>query len=127
MSHIKYVGEFEFEKGNVRVLWELGEQEQRGYEIEIDYDCSNGDLKGLGNWSFGYENWSYEVWEAWGEYLENCLSEIEGNEEELKTFLKRMDNIDCTYTLYNQELALDFQHLKDLEKIKSLINKERAE
>ncbi|MFE8703969.1 hypothetical protein ACFYKX_25685 [Cytobacillus sp. FJAT-54145] len=118
MGVIQCVGTYPFPQGEIRVLWEIGEIIEHGLEIEIDLDRPCGYLEGLGNWSFGLDK---DTWERWGSWIETRVYECQGNEQRLEELLAFLDSLDCTF---RPEKGI---HLKDLKKIKSLIERDTDE
>jgi hypothetical protein len=123
MGWIKWEGRYEFPEGTLYILWDVGEENEYGYEIQLDFWDKEGNLDGAGCWTFGYEIWSRDVWENWGAYIEQRISEIEGNQKALELILDDLQAVDCEYILYQSEewLYPGQEHLKDLDLVKILI------
>ncbi|MED4587668.1 hypothetical protein [Priestia flexa] len=124
MGRIKLNTEYEFRCGLVTLFWDEGEKEECGYEIQLELRKTNGQYEGLGGWSFGYEDWSQEIWKKWGEYIEKRLKEIDGCQQSLDAFIDELGDVDCCYKLYNEDYQKDdfIEHLKDIEIILQLVN-----
>lgn len=129
MGWIKWEGQYQFPEGMLHVLFDVGEEQEYGYEIELTFEDNEGNLDGVGCWSFGYESWSRELWINWGGYIETRISEIEGNQEALDLILDDLEAVDCDYILYQSEewLYPGQEHLKDLDLIKVLIGESEGE
>lgn len=131
MGMVKWESKHKFPGGHVWIIWDAGESNEFGYEIDFTGEEGvGGVLTGIDNWSFGYEDWSREVWEEWGNYLAYRLQQIEGNEKALEDFILEVEQIDCSYELYHpdrdrSEEIFQREHLKDLDKIKSLIEENK--
>ena len=131
MGMVKWESKHYFPGGNVWILWDAGEETEYGYEIDFTGEEGyDGPLATLGNWSFGYEDWSREIWEEWGNYLAYRLEQIEGNEKALENFIIEMEQINCSYEGLHpdhnrSEAIFQQEHLKDLDKIKSLIEENK--
>ena len=135
MGMVKWESKHYFLGGHVWIIWDAGEENEFGYEIDFTGEEGfGGVLTGICNWSFGYEDWSREIWEEWGNYLSYQLQQIEGktedNEKALEDFIIEIEKIDCTYTKYHPdndrtEEIFQQEHLKDLDKIKSLIEENK--
>ena len=123
MGWIKWEGQYEFPEGKFYILWDVGEENEYGYEIQLDFVDKEGNLDGVGCWTFGYESWSRDVWENWGAYIESRVSEIEGAQKALDLILDDLEAIDCDYILYLSDEWIDdsMKHLEDLELIQLLI------
>lgn len=121
MGEIKWESKSTFPEGDVYTFYDAGEETEYGYEIEVMYSCEEcGDVT-LNNWSFGYEEWSREVWSNWGDYVSQLIEECQGNIPMLDNALEFLDSIDCNYELY-QPVEDRRAHLVDLETIKNLIS-----
>ena len=120
MGLIKYEEKHKFPNGHVWVIWDGGDE--YGYEIDlITEEGFGGDLVDLGNWSFGYKDWSHDLWEKWGDYIHNRLEAIEEDEDELENFVKELERIDCTFHNYFDDVS-GSEHLKDLKVVKQLVS-----
>lgn len=123
MGWIKYEARYEFPEGTFYILWDVGEETEYGYEIQLDFADNEGNLDGVGCWTFGYENWSRDVWLSWGGYIEELVMKMEGDQEALDLLLDDLDALDCCYLSYQPDEEVDdtMNHLEDLELIKLLI------
>lgn len=129
MGWIKWEGQYQFPEGMLHVLFDVGEEQEYGYEIELTFEDNEGNLDGVGCWSFGYESWSRELWINWGGYIEHRISEIEGDQQALDLILDDLEAVDCDYILYQSEewLYPGQKHLEDLDLIKVLIGETEEE
>ncbi|MBT2281654.1 hypothetical protein J7E51_27760 [Priestia megaterium] len=123
MGRIKFGTKYEFPCGIITLFWDEGEEEECGYEIQLELQKTNGEYEGLGGWSFGYEDWSYRVWAKWGVYIDQRITKMKGNQDSIDAFVDELGNIDCCYKLYNEDYRKDefIEHLKDIEVIQQLI------
>ncbi|MGZ9869584.1 hypothetical protein ACU3L3_14290 [Priestia endophytica] len=119
MSRIR---KYRFPEGILSIFWDKG-GEDHGYEIELEIKTLDGECFGLGCWTFGYEEWSYEVWNKWGDYIDKRVKEIEGDQESFNDLIDELGGIDCFYW-EEKENSFGQDHLADLEVIKILIKEE---
>lgn len=112
--------------GDVWVLWDEGEAEETGYSIEVTgEDGPGGMLATLVEWSFGYEDWSRDVWDEWGSFVAQSLALCQGSVERLGNLLIALESIDCEHTKNYEKLGFtpgERQHLKDLPVITRILN-----
>jgi len=121
MGQVKNEVKVKFPEGHVWILWDAGEENEYGYEIDVTgEDGIGGVLHTIANWSFGYEDWSHDIWDKWGKYVASRFCAIEGNEEALMKLIDELDAIDCKYTLYHEGES-DDENLIDLARIEELI------
>lgn len=123
MGTVKYDRHFHFPSGDIWIIWDNGEEDEYGYEIDMPIEGEDGILQTALNYSFGYEDWSYDIWMKWGQYLETKLEAIEGDDAALEAFLLKYEKIDCIYMKYqmeNGEGGTNSDHLVDLGVIKEL-------
>lgn len=122
MSYVKYESEYEitFEK-SIKVFWCLGDgdngeiDDTYGLEIQVDEFIEQEDyLTGINCFSFGYESWSYKIWEEWGRFIEHKIQDITKTEQGFEEFCNWLIEFDCNYTRSEN-------HLKDLDKLKAII------
>ncbi|KYG33450.1 hypothetical protein [Priestia endophytica] len=112
-----------FPKGELHILRDEGERGVygRGYEIQLDlFNREEDELEGVGCWSFGYEDWSRDIWNDWGDYILKRMLEIEGDQEALDDLLDELNGIDCHYWK-DRDNPFEEEHLAELDVIKVLI------
>lgn len=121
MGVVKFEGKHSFPGGHIWVLWDAGEEDEYGYEIDVPGEEGiGGVLVTVLNWSFGYEDWSRDVWTKWGDYVNSRFEAIAGDEEAFAVLVEELESINCTYQAYQDELFRE-EHLVDLDRIKELI------
>lgn len=123
MGSVKCDRRFHFPGGDIWIIWDNGEEDEYGYEIDMPIEGKHGILQTALNYSFGYEDWSRDIWMKWGQYLESKLEAIEGNQAALETFLLEYERIDCIYMKYQMETnnnSTNSGHLIDIGLIKEL-------
>lgn len=124
MAMVNFRSEIEFEDTNILVFWEQGDIEygEEGYEIQLSYEDKRGDWHGINCWSFGLGSWSRELSDKWGGYIETKFTECNGDIEKKNQLIEKLEGINCRYVtpLADNE---EYGHLKDLEMIKSLLDK----
>lgn len=121
MSVVKGESDFEITpEYTIKVLRCLGDgdngivDETFGLEVEIDlWNVKTDFLNGINTYSFGYEEWSQEVWQKIADYISDRIMELK-NEEDMWAFCDWLESFECIYTR-------DENHLKDLPYIKNLI------
>jgi hypothetical protein len=122
MGMVKYESKHYFPEGHVWVLWDAGEEDEYGYEIDCPGEEGHGSALGtVLNWSFGYEEWSRDTWVQWGNYVAMRLEEVEGDDLALGKLIEELDAIDCVYAEYQPDDKWKPNHLKDLALINNLI------
>lgn len=128
MGQIKWENKYSFgEHGHVWILWDVGEEEY-GYEIEImGEDGPLGELGTLGQWSFGYESWSRDLWSQWGEYVSECILNCQDDFKELEAVLEQLNTIDCMAYKNHPDYDGSETNLKDLEKVQKILAKKEAD
>ena len=122
MSYVKYESEYEItSEKSIKVFWCLGDgdngeiDDTYGLEIQVDEFIEQEDyLNGINCFSFGYESWSHKVWEEWGRFIEHKIQDIPKTEQGFEEFCNWLIEFDCNYTRSDN-------HLKDLDKIKAII------
>lgn len=112
--------EFKFKERSIIVTMDWGEHEHFGLELHVDEEIT--EVHGLCNWSFGYEDWSEEVWKKWGQYIEHQIDLCNGDSSKLKILIDRLQAIECNYLNYElgKEEFGDGTHLRDLNMILQL-------
>lgn len=125
MGMIKWEDRYSFPSGSIWVLWDAGEADEYGYEIDITSENGEGgELHTVENFSFGYLDWSRDVWEKWGQWISIQFQECNGDDDRMKAFCKFLESISCVYNPdpKNANHGDETPHLVDLEKIKDLIS-----
>lgn len=131
MGSLYHKIDYTFPEGDV-TLWDEGSPDEFGYEIDVWLYPPHGAPETILHHSFGYEDWSEDMWKKWGSYVHQHLTHAQranDPEAQLQGLLEEFNIIDCEYMLMHPDSYLSGKldpkvlsyHLVDFDQIQLLI------